>query len=229
MDLEYQLILKSSTLLFAEDDEMVRESIGQLLSFYVEEVIYAKDGEEAYKFYEEKAPDILITDLRMPIIDGVDLIKKIRKIDKNLPIIVTSAEIKKSDLLELIKLSLIEYIVKPIKRVKLENALISVAKQLKENSKKHIYFDEQNFYDYKNKTFISKNSTIYLTPKEIELFELLLSHKGELVKKQTIENKLYIYHDAPPSALKNLIFKLRKKLPINIIKTCGRLGYMIEN
>ncbi|NOX16398.1 MAG: helix-turn-helix domain-containing protein, partial [Epsilonproteobacteria bacterium] len=65
------------------------------------------------------------------------------------------------------------------------------------------------------------------TQKEVEFFELMLAHKGNLVTKQEIENKIYIYEEAPPSALKNLVFKLRKKLEISIIKTVGKLGYTI--
>ena len=228
MDLEDKLVLKSSTLLFAEDEKIVQESMGELLSLYVKEIFFANDAKEAYTLYKEKSPDILITDLRMPKVDGIDLIKKIREKDKSLPIVVMSAETQKSDLLKLVKLSLIEYIVKPVKKAKLDSALESVAKYLKEHSKGLIFFDDKNFYDYKNKIFISNNISIHLTPKEIELFELLLAHKGELVKKQTIEDRLYIYHEASPSALKNIVFKLRKKLPIDIIKTCGRLGYKIE-
>jgi len=48
------------------------------------------------------------------------------------------------------------------------------------------------------------------------------------VTKQTIEEKLYQYEEAPPSALKNLVFKVRKKLPGTILKTVGKLGYTID-
>jgi len=78
-----------------------------------------------------------------------------------------------------------------------------------------------------NKKFIYKNKPIPFTQKEVEFFEILLVHRGNLVTKQDIEDKLYIYEEAPSSALKNIVFKLRKKLKINIIKTVNKLGYMI--
>ena len=229
METKYEIVLKSNSLLLAEDDKFVRESFGRLLSLYVKEVYLAKDGEEAYKLYLEKHPDIVITDVRMPKLNGIEFIKKIREENLTIPIVVTSAYTDKEYLLDAIKLSLVEYIVKPMKEYQLNTVLKNVAKMLLENSKTLVKFDNQSSYDFNNKTFIYQNNHIVLTQKEVEFFELLLAHRGELVLKQHIEDNIYIYHEAPPSALKNLVFKLRKKLPKNIIKTCGKLGYMIEN
>jgi len=228
MEEKYEIILKSSSLLLAEDEELVRESFGRLLSLYIDTLYLAKDGEEAYELYKKHQPDIVITDVKMPKINGIELIKKIREKDKTIPIIITSAYTDREYLLDAIKLSLVEYIVKPMKETHLNQVLKNVAKILLENSKTIININSDFSYDYTNKSLVYKNNKIKLTQKEVELFELLLSHKGELVTKQHIEDKLYIYEEAPPSALKNLVFKLRKKLPKNIIKTCGKLGYLIE-
>ena len=83
-------------------------------------------------------------------------------------------------------------------------------------------------YDYNNKLFTCKDKEISLTQKEIEFFEILLAHRGSLVTKHAIEDKLYIYEEAPLSALKNLVFKLRKKIGDDIVKTVNKLGYIIE-
>ncbi|NLC28155.1 MAG: helix-turn-helix domain-containing protein, partial [Campylobacteraceae bacterium] len=69
---------------------------------------------------------------------------------------------------------------------------------------------------------------IELTPKEAEFMEFLLKHRGNLLTKQEIENHMYIYEEAPPSALKNLVFKLRKKIGCELIETVSRLGYRID-
>jgi len=229
MKKDCELILKSSTLLLAEDDKFVRESFGRVLSLYVGNILLAKDGEEALELFEKEQPDIIITDVKMPKLNGIELIKKIREENRSIPIIITSAYSDREYLLDAIKLSLVEYIIKPMKESQLDTVLENSAKILLDNSKTKIYFDENNYYDYINKQFISNSNFISLTNKEIEFFELLLAHRGELVTKAKIEDKLYIYEEAPPSALKNLVFKLRKKLPINIIKTYGKLGYLIES
>jgi len=225
---KYEIILKNSSILLAEDEKMVRESFEKLLSLYVDRVYTAKDGEEAYELYKKYNPDILFTDVKMPKLNGIELIKIIREENRDIPIIVSSAYTDQSYLLESIKLSLVEYVVKPIKESDLNRVLSESAKILLENSKTFIVIDENSYYDYKNKVFIHDGKKVTLTQKEVEFFELLLAHRGDLVTKKSIENKLYIYDEAPPSALKNLVFKLRKKLPVDVIKTRGKLGYLIS-
>ncbi len=225
---EYEILLHKSSILLAEDDENVRESFKKVLLLYVGEVYEASDGEKAFELYKKNHPDILITDVKMPKLNGLELIKKIRDENKTLPIIVTSAYTDQDLLLESIKLSLVEYIVKPIKGSDLTRLLNQCAKILLEQSKTIIKINENSFYDYNNKTFSHDEKKTILTHKEVEFFEILLAHRGNLVTKQSIEDKLYIFEEAPPSALKNLVFKLRKKLGTNHIKTIGKLGYMIN-
>jgi len=224
---KYKTILNSSTILLVEDDKMVQNSFAKLLNFYVGAVLVANDGIEALEIYKEKNPDIIVTDVKMPRLNGIEFIKKIREDNSKIPIVVTSAYTDQEYLLESIKLSLVEYLVKPMREEALEKVLIECAKILSE-SKKEIHFSSELYYDYTNKIFVYNNKEITLTNKEIEFIEFLLANRGNLVTKQKIEDKLYIYEDAPPSALKNLVFKLRKKLPLDIIKTQGKLGYLID-
>lgn len=223
-----ELILKNSSILLVEDEEHLRASFAKVLLLYVNQVYTAGDGQEAFFIYQNQHPDIIITDIKMPKMNGLELIKKIRKENHHIPIIVTSAYTDQDFLLESIKLSLVEYIVKPIKERDLTRLLETSATILLEKSKTIIHIDKLNIYDYENKVLIQNKTTIVLTQKEIELFEMLLTHKGNLVTRQLLEDALYIYEEAPPSALKNLVFKLRKKVGDNIIETVGKLGYIIK-
>ena len=223
-----ELILKNSSILLVEDEEHLRASFAKVLLLYVNQVYTAGDGQEAFSIYQNEHPDIIITDIKMPKINGLELIKKIRKENHDIPIIVTSAYTDQDFLLESIKLSLIDYIVKPIKERDLTRLLEESAAILVEKSKTMIHIDKQNTYDYENKVLVQNKTSIVLTPKEVELFEMLLAHKGNLVTRQLLEDALYIYEEAPPSALKNLIFKLRKKVGEHMIETVGKLGYMVK-
>jgi DNA-binding response OmpR family regulator len=223
----YKTILNNSSLLLVEDDIKLQQNFAKLLKFYIQKVFVAKDGLEALDMYKKNRPDIIITDVKMPRLNGIEFIKQIRKENSKIPIVVTSAYTNQEYLLESIKLSLIDYLIKPMREEDLERILTECAKALSKNPKK-IYFNSEFFYDYTNKLFFYKDKKITLTNKEVKLIELLLSNRGNLVTKQKIEDSLYIYELAPPSALKNLIFKLRKKLPFEIIQTQGKLGYLIK-
>ena len=228
MDEKYEILLSKSSILLAEDEENVRESFKKVLLLYVKRVFTAKDGKEAYELYTKYHPDIIITDIKMPKINGIEFIKKIRQKNHDIPIIVTSAYTDQDLLLESIKLSLVEYVIKPIKEKDLNRLLRECAQKLYENSETVISLSKNISYDFENKIFIHNDKSINLTQKEVEFFEILLAHRGNLVTKQDIEDKIYIYEEAPLSALKNLVFKLRKKLDTDVIKTVGKLGYMIE-
>ncbi|HIP30099.1 MAG TPA: response regulator transcription factor [Sulfurospirillum arcachonense] len=225
---KHEIILNKSSILLAEDDQNVSESFERVLLLFVDKVYRAQNGEEALKLFKKYNPDIIITDIKMPKMNGLELIKKIREDDHDTPIIVTSAYTDQDFLLESIKLSLVEYVVKPIKESDLNRLLNECAKVLEKKTTTIIELNSTCRYDFDNKVFTCKDKNIVLTHKEVEFFEILLAHRGTLVTKHAIEDKLYIYEEAPPSALKNLVFKLRKKIGDNLIKTVNKLGYIIE-
>jgi DNA-binding response OmpR family regulator len=228
MDSLSEEMLSNCTILLVEDEKPLRESFSKVLKLWVKDVIEASNGEEALQLYERYHPHIIITDIKMPTMSGLELVQAIRPINKTIPIVVTSAYADQAFLLESIKLSLVEYLIKPIQESDLMRVLDRCAQILLENRPQNVHLSNLGTYDYLNKCFIPKNKEpISLTPKEVELIELLLSHKGSLFTKQRIEEHLYLYEEAPPSALKNLIFKLRKKLNCELIETVGKLGYRI--
>lgn len=229
MELLYKDILSKSKILLLEDEENLRKSFKKVLSLWAKEVFEAANGVDGILMYEKHFPDIIITDIKMPKLSGLEFIEIIRKMNSNIPIIVTSAFTDKDFLLQSIKLSILEYLVKPIQEKNLEKILFLCAKKIMEKSPK--YFQIENFgkYDYQNKCFLDLNNNIVnLTIKEIELVELLLRNSGNLITKKEIENFIYPYDGAPPSALKNLVFKLRKKMKYDLIKSVGKLGYKID-
>lgn len=228
MDASCRIILKNSSILLVEDEVSLRQSFKKVLELYVGRVYEAGDGEEALGVFGEKSIDIIFSDVKMPKKDGIDFIKEIRLIDQKIPIVITSAYSDKNYLLESIKLSLIEYLIKPIKEEELMRVLSSCAKIVDENKQTIINISSSVMYDYMNKVCIMGKKSVNLTSKEVDFLELLLLTRGHLVPKAKIESKLYMYGEAPPSALKNLVFKLRKKIGNDAICTQGSLGYFIE-
>ena len=109
--------------LYAEDDLGVRKNVNELLSLLLKEVYLASDGQEALELFKEHAPDLIITDIKMPRLTGIELVKKIRETDDAVHIIMITAYTEVDFMLQAIELSLLRYIVKPITEPKLFEAL----------------------------------------------------------------------------------------------------------
>ncbi len=111
------------TILYVEDEDGTRINIAKSMRLKCKDVYEARDGVEAYKLYNEKKPDLLITDLQMPNMSGLELIEKIRESDKNIPIIVMSAFSDKDKQIQVEKFDIVEYVIKPISRANLKEML----------------------------------------------------------------------------------------------------------
>ncbi len=107
-------ILKELKILYVEDDRLIAEELIDILTFKAGEVVSASNGREGYEAYLAHRPDIIITDIRMPVLDGIGMIREIRKIDEKVPIIITSAFNDIDFLIESIELHVDKYLTKPI-------------------------------------------------------------------------------------------------------------------
>jgi DNA-binding response OmpR family regulator len=213
------------TLLYVEDDEIIRKNAVEYLSSYFQEVFQAKDGRVALEIYSDRKPDIIITDIEMPRLDGLEMAKQIRKNDKTTPIIVATAFTETSYLLQAVELQLIKYMTKPISSKKLKEALNLVWEHLNLNN--IIKLDSKTSYDKLNKTLFIDKSLIKLTKKELQLLDLLARNSHRVVNYEEIEGLIW-YDDAmSKDALRALIRTLRKKLKGEYIENVSGFGYRL--
>jgi len=220
-------ILKSLTILYAEDDLIIQESITRILKMFFKEVFIANNGNEALEIYQNNKPDILMLDYVMPYLDGYQTAKIIREVNKKIPIIIVSAYTDKDKLLNAIELNLIKYLEKPILHETLINVFDSVILFLEENNLLLIKLDENTSYSFITKSVIKNNQEIILTKNEILFLELLLDKPNQLVTKELIETHVF-KESVDENTLRNMVYRLRKKLDLEIIVTIKDLGYLIK-
>ena len=229
MDKELRNVLKSATLLLVDDDARIREKFSRLLALYVNKVYEASNGIKALEEYKKHKPSFIITDIEMPGMDGLEFIEIIRKENEQIPVILSSAYSNKEYLLTSIKLQLIDYLIKPINHNELLVGLEKVAKILRKNTISNIIeINSGVVYNPSNKTVSVCDITNRLTINESELLELLIINRGKVVTKNMVEDKIYIFKEMSDSALKNVIYKLRKKLVKEVIISVDRIGYKID-
>jgi DNA-binding response OmpR family regulator len=216
--------LNNYNILYAEDDAGVRKNVSEMLSLLFKEVYIAKDGQEAYELFLENDVDIVITDIKMPYIDGIELAKKIRKENENVAIIIVSAYTEVDYMLEAIDLSLIKYIVKPITETKLLEALEKFLNLQKSSG--ITFLCEGWIYDSSKQVIIHDDEIYELTKRESKLLELLLSKKSILTYEE-IEMELWKNEYMSLNALRLLMKNFRKKLPEGYLKNIQGVGYKL--
>lgn len=220
--------IKTLNILYIEDDLNNQTIISKALDLYCNEVIVASDGEEALYFYESNKEilDILVVDISIPKINGLEVIKKIRETNKKISIIVTTAHTDKEYLLEALTFKLESYIVKPFSFEKLISVFeeyiqrefnITSYVQIKENIKLNLTMNELEV----------KNISISLEPKEFKFLSLLTKNINKIVTYDIIEYYVYGEQSMSKSAIRTIVSNLNKKLGSKYILNYSNEGYML--
>ncbi len=118
------------SLLYVEDDDTLRNIYQKILEYSVEKVHVASNGLEGLEQFKTHRPDIVLTDVRMPVMDGLDMITKIKEIDKNVRIVILSAFGEPRYFLSAIELGVKAYLLKPVDSTFLLKTIEEQAKEL---------------------------------------------------------------------------------------------------
>ncbi len=228
MKKEFLEILQNLTVLIAEDNTAQREKLEEIISLFTDKYISAVDGVEAYELYTKHKPNLIISDIKMPRMDGLSLVKKIRESDKKIPIIVLTAHTEKHLLLTAVPLYLNNYIVKPINEENLISTLKDVVGVIKENSLLEVKLQNGHRFNIIEKCIYSEDEKIKLTKKEILFLELLIKFKNQIVSKDKIEKTIWKDSVMTSAALKNFIFKIRKKIGSDSLSTSSSNGFTLH-
>lgn len=219
---------KNINILYVEDDEIARENGIEYLENYFDNITEAVSAIEAIQLYESQHFDIIITDIQMPKLNGLEFIERIRKKDEKTQVIVISAFTHKEYLLKAIELQLVKYIIKPVKETELFNALQQCVQTLKSDSSNIIELAVQTHFDLFNQTLIHEGEIIKLRTKELSFLTLLCRNKNRYVTYNEIENMVWMDSVMSKDALKTLVKNIKNKLPENSILNLSGTGYKIN-
>lgn len=214
-------------LLYVEDDEETIENIDFFLKRHFNEIIIAKDGEEAFNYFEEKKPDIIILDINIPKINGLKLTSKIREINKKIPIIFLTAFSDKENLLQAIHLHACSYLIKPFKIDELINTINKCKRDFfQEDLNPHLKILNQDFIWHKQKKELSfNNQKISLTKNEISLIDLFVENDSRFFIQEEINEFIYLNNDIKDNSITQLISRLKRK----VTNLTGNNNFFIEN
>lgn len=229
---------KDLKLLFAEDHDELREATTEILKTFFQEVDSVSNGEDAIELYTKHGRDyydIVLTDIKMPKLNGVLLTEAIYTINPEQTIIVLSAHDESSYLLPLVNLGIERFVKKPIDYQELMEVLTNAAKKINLNAQTQdnanntfVTLSNTCKYDKVKKLFYENEKTIYLTKYEIIFFTLLTENIGKIYSNEDI---VAYYHslneNIDPQNIRKLVSKLRKKIPANLIESIYGIGYRL--
>ncbi|ELK0752195.1 response regulator transcription factor, partial [Campylobacter jejuni] len=215
---------KELIILVVEDEVKARESMINILSERFSKVIGAQNGDEGLKKFKKFKPDLVITDIAMPIMDGLDMAREIKEISDDVPIVVLSAYSEKERLLRSIDIGIDKYLIKPVDIEELFKVLdYLIGEKIEANML--VKISEEYQFNKTKRTLIHNGKEIVLTKKELAFISLLLKQPGVLVLHEDIKKNVWIGEHVSDTAVRTFIKRVRDKVGEDFIKNVPSLGY----
>jgi DNA-binding response OmpR family regulator len=226
--------------LLVEDEELARKTLAFYLNTIFDEVILACDGEEALLIIKEneeknKNFDLILTDLNMPNVNGMQMIDEVLKLVPNQRFIIVSAHKNEEDLLKLINLRVCGYFVKPLN---IDNMM-----EMLQKAKEEVILDKQPIiktstlislnnsytFDLLTNKLYNKNLIVKLSKKESEILDVLIKNLGVVISIERFKEEVWNDININDSSLRTVMKRLKDKIKDDdfIISHKG-YGYIIE-
>ncbi len=237
------LLFKESqhlSILIVEDHHALRIHIVEILSDFFSHVDEAENGLEAlekYQSYKQQHGtyyDLILSDIQMPQMNGIDLTAEIYALHESQPIIILSAHQEAHYLLALINFGVAQFITKPVEQDQMLQTLYKVCKKINKQThqeeSEQITLDENATWDKKTKTLKVNGNTVPLTKHEIYFMEIFSDHLDKVCSIDDILNYFFLHNiDINAENIRSSITRLRKKLPKNSITSVYGLGYRLSS
>lgn len=214
-------------LLITEDDATIREGICAYLSEFNYETIEVRDGREALSKFESNKIDLVILDIQIPFVNGLEVLRKIRE-KSNLPVLILTAFSDEEFKITAFSNLADGYIEKPFSLPVLKARIDALITKNYDKFEVFRYKDlEINFSNFSAKI---NNAEAEISAKEIEVLKYLLLNEGRaLTRRQILENVWKESENIPFDRVIDVYIKdLRKKFGLDCIKTIRNVGYKLE-
>ena len=207
-----------------EDDILLNEAITNTFSSLGYKVTSFDDGKTAFENID-KSYDLFIVDINLPNVNGIELVKQIKKVYSESNVFIMSADIDIQTILKAYDMGCIDYIKKPFD----VREIIAKIKHTLKIPLGNIKFKNcpQAFFNRDKQVFVHEKKEIKLTAKELALVEILLKNANHTVSNTQIED--YVWGESFRNGhVRQLVAKIRKKLPCDIIENHNSNGYTIH-
>jgi DNA-binding response OmpR family regulator len=217
--------LKRLRVLYVEDEENLALLMRGLLGEKFGEFRWARDGREGLDLFRHYAPDLVITDITMPGMDGLSMSRAIHEDSPETPIVVLSAYSDKEKLLGAIDVGIVKYFIKPFEPEELLEYLKGLAQKLA--TKERIAIRPDYTYDRFEKILYHADKPLSLTRRELAFLEALLEEPGHLLDVPAIKGLLWPDRETTDDAVRVFLNRLRAKTGRDLIRNRSGEGYYL--
>jgi two-component system KDP operon response regulator KdpE len=224
--------MSGARVLLVEDTPQMRKSVSMILGGHGYDVAQASSGEEALQEFARRLPDVILLDLMLPDIGGLDVCRRVRE-RSSVPIIVLSARGDETTKVEALDLGADDYLTKPFGAKELL-ARVRVALRHAAGASGTSLEAGDIVMDLLRRTVTVRGGAVALTPREYDLLKFLLTHRGRVLTHTVILREVWgSEYVAETQYLRNVVLSLRRKVEAEpsrpgVIVTEPGVGYRVQ-
>jgi two-component system, OmpR family, KDP operon response regulator KdpE len=222
--------MKTATILVVDDEPQIRRVMRTTLTAQGYEIVEARDGQEALEKLRTERPDLVLLDVNMPVMDGLETCREMRR-GSDVGIIMLTVRSSEQDKVRALDAGADDYVVKPFGIQELLARVRAVLRRGANDETQNVLASKELSFDFGKRTIIVRGTPVHLTPKEFEVLRELVAGNGMPMSHRRLLQAVWgpDYGDETES-LRVVINQLRKKIESNpakpkFIKTEPWVGY----
>ncbi|AFV97026.1 MULTISPECIES: response regulator transcription factor [unclassified Sulfuricurvum] len=214
-------------ILLLEDEQMLSEAINEYLLSSGHRVTSFYDGSDALEALKKETFDLLILDINVPGIDGLDLLEQLHTLKIRPPAIYISALVDIEGISRAYDLGCYDYLKKPfhLKELSLRIDKVMQSCTIPQN---HLRLSKSYAYDASTATLMCDNVTHPLTKRQLQMIDLLARNRGRVVDFDQFRNYVWDEEYVDNATIRAEVSRLKKSLKEDFIQNIRALGYMID-
>ncbi len=215
-------------ILLADDEKELSRAIATILKYSNYEVDIVFNGKEAIDKVKENIYDLIILDVMMPVMDGIQALKEIRKDNIKTPIMLLTAKAQIDDKVEGLDSGANDYLTKPFDKKELLARIRALTREQEENKEK--YKIGNITFNKETSEISNKNTSLHLNNKECEIMEFLVKNQERNITKKELKKRIWVKENKDENIVTMYISYLQEKflaLGANI-KINDKNGYVLE-
>ena len=217
-------------ILLVEDDAMLADAVTRALKQATHQVKRAANGADADRALATNEYDLVLLDVGLPQLDGLEVLKRLRARRSRVPVLVLTVRDSVQDRVAGLDLGADDYLAKPFELSELEARVRALIRRSHASAAPEIVHGPLRL-DTVGRRLYCRGQPVDLSARELSIVELLMLREGRVVTRQQIIDHLYGWDDASTSnAVEVFVYRLRRKLePSGVdIRTVRGMGYLIE-